>query len=242
MGLMNMNTREQDPIGQAILDFTKSKKPFDIIVKADLCDDDIIPIETLFRSFDEMPKLEQKAMQLCKGKILDVGACAGPHSRYLSDSGFNVSAIDVSPGAVLYLNEIGINAHQVDFFHFQPKEQYDTILLLMNGLGIAGTLANLERTLLKASSLLKPGGQILCDSSDVKFLYEEEDGSYWMDLNSKYYGEFKFKMSYKKIEGPWFDWLYVDYDKLHKTASNCGFKSTKIEDQEHHYLAQLILT
>ena len=100
-----MNTREQDSIGQAILDFTKSKKPFDIIVKADLCDDDIIPIETLFRSFEEMPKLEQKAMQLCKGKILDVGACAGPHSRYLSDSGFNVSAIDTSPGAVLYLNE-----------------------------------------------------------------------------------------------------------------------------------------
>jgi uncharacterized UPF0146 family protein len=238
---MNMNTNQLDPIGQAILDFTKSKKPFDIIVEADLCDDDIIPIETLFRNFNEMPLMEQKAMQLCKGKILDVGACAGPHSRYLSDSGFKVAAIDISPGAVLYLNEIGINAHQADFFNFHPKEQYDTILMLMNGIGMAGTIANLEKTLLKASSLLKPGGQILCDSSDVKFLYEEEDGSFWMDLNTNYYGEFKFKMKYKKIEGPWFDWLYVDYDKLHKAAINCGFKSNKIEEQEHHYLAQLIL-
>ena len=127
-----MNTKQQDPIGQAILDFTKSKKPFDIIVNADMCDDDIIPIETLFRGFDDMPQMEQKAMQLSRGKILDVGACAGPHSRYLKDTGFNVTAIDTSPGAILYLNEIGINAHQVDFFEFNPKEQFDTILMLMN--------------------------------------------------------------------------------------------------------------
>ena len=239
---MNMNTKQQDPIGQAILDFTKSKKPFDIIVNADMCDDDIIPIETLFRGFDDMPQMEQKAMQLSRGKILDVGACAGPHSRYLIDTGFNVTAIDTSPGAILYLNEIGINAHQVDFFEFNPNEQFDTILMLMNGIGIAGTLDNLERTLLKAKSLLKPGGQLICDSSDVKFLYEEEDGSFWMNLNAAYYGEFKFKMNYKKIEGPWFDWLYIDYDKLHKTATKCGFKSSKIEDQDHHYLAHLILS
>ena len=239
---MNMNTKQQDPIGQAIQDFTKSKKPFDIIVNADMCDDDIIPIETLFRSFDEMPLMEQKAMQLCRGKILDVGACAGPHSRYLSDSGFNVTAIDTSPGAILYLNEIGINAHQVDFFEFNPKEQFDTILMLMNGIGIAGTIDNIERTLEKVKSLLKPGGQLICDSSDVKFLYEEEDGSFWMNLNAAYYGEFKFKMNYKKIEGPWFDWLYIDYDKLHMAAKKCGFKSSKIADQDHHYLAHLILS
>lgn len=236
-----MNTNQQDPIGQAILDFIKTKKPFDIIVHADLCDDDIIPIETLFRSFDEMPPMEQQAMQLCKGSILDIGACAGPHSRYLSDVGFNVTAIDTSTGAVLYLNEIGISAHQVNYYDFHSKKPFDTLLFLMNGIGIAGTLANLEATLLKAKSLLNPGGQLLCDSSDVKFLYEEEDGSFWMDLNANYYGEFKFKMSYKKIEGPWFKWLYVDYDKLHEVATKCGFKSSKIADQEHHYLAQLTL-
>lgn len=236
-----MNTNQQDPIGQAILDFIKTKKPFDIIVHADLCDDDIIPIETLFRSFDEMPPMEQQAMQLCKGSILDIGACAGPHSRYLSDAGFNVTAIDTSRGAVLYLNEIGISAHQVNYYDFHSKKTFDTLLFLMNGIGIAGTLANLEATLLKAKSLLNPGGQLLCDSSDVKFLYEEEDGSFWVNLNANYYGEFKFKMSYKKIEGPWFEWLYVDYDKLHKVATKCGFKSSKIADQEHHYLAQLTL-
>jgi hypothetical protein len=47
-------------------------------------------------------------------------------------------------------------------------------------------------------------------------------------------------MSYKKTEGEWFDWLYVDYDNLHEVAEKCGFKSKRIMEQDHHYLAQLI--
>ena len=111
----------------------------------------------------------------------------------------------------------------------------------MNGIGIAGTLANLEKTLLKAKSLLQEGGQLICDSSDIRYLYEDEDGSMWMDLNSEYYGNFRFQMHYKKISGPWFDWLYVDYDNLHRVATKVGFKSVKIMEQENHFLAQLTL-
>jgi 2-polyprenyl-3-methyl-5-hydroxy-6-metoxy-1,4-benzoquinol methylase len=89
-----------DPIGLAIQDYIKTKKPADIIVTADLCDDDIIPVEVLFRTYEEMPALEQKAMSMCCGKILDVGAGAGPHSIYLSELGHEIQAIDTSPGAV----------------------------------------------------------------------------------------------------------------------------------------------
>jgi len=238
--IKKMTTKLNDPIGQAINEYSLTRKPFDIIVSSDMCDDDIIPIETLFRSFKDMPELEQQAMEMCKGKTLDVGACAGPHTRYLMDSGFNVFSIDTSPGAVEYLKNIGAQAQLADFHQFETKDTFDTILMLMNGIGIAGTLAQLETTLLKAKSLLKPGGQLLLDSSDVSFLYEEEDGSFWTDLNSAYYGNFRFKMSYKKTEGEWSDWLYVDYDNLHEVAEKCGFKSKRIMEQDHHYLAQLI--
>ena len=92
-----------------------------------------------------------------------------------------------------------------------------------------------------AKSLLNPGGKILCDSSDIKYLYQDEDGSMWVDLNSEYYGNFNFQMKHKNEKGPWFDWLYVDFDNLHKAAQNVGLKAKKICDNEDHYLAELIL-
>jgi SAM-dependent methyltransferase len=236
-----MNTNTYDPIGQAILDYAKNKKPFDIIVSSDICEDDIIPIEVLFRNLKDMPEIEKKALKLCKGKVLDVGAGAGIHCQELIKNGLSTHALDSSQGSIEYLKNIGVSATLCSFESFDSKTKFDTILMLMNGIGIAGTLANLEKTLLKAKSLLQEGGQLICDSSDIRYLYEDEDGSMWMDLNSEYYGNFRFQMHYKKISGPWFDWLYVDYDNLHRVATNVGFKSVKIMEQENHFLAQLTL-
>lgn len=227
-----------DPIGKAILDYAKFKKPADIIVSSDLCEDDIIPVEVLFRSFEEMPELEKQALSLSRGKVLDVGAGAGVHALYLQDMGLQVDAIDLSEGAVQHMKSQGIKASKQDFFQYTGGP-YDTILMLMNGIGIAGKLSNLERTLEHAKSLLKPGGQILCDSSDIKYLYEDEDGSVWIDLNNEYYGNFHFWMSYRKERGTRFDWLYADFDSLFKAAKNVGLKASRVYDKDDHYLAQL---
>ena len=132
-----MKTPPQDPIGQAILDYHKTKKPFDIIVSSDLCDDDIIPIEVLFRTYKDMPELEQLAIKLCKGQVLDAGAGAGVHANELIQRGHTVFAIDTSEGAVEYMKEQGISAKQIDFESYNPPAKFDTILLLMNGIGIA---------------------------------------------------------------------------------------------------------
>jgi hypothetical protein len=229
-----------DPVGTAILDYASTKKPNDIIVGSDICEDDIIPIEVLFRKMDEMPELEQIALEAAKGKILDVGAGAGVHSLELQDRGFEVFPIEVSDGAVRYMKQVGLNARKINFFDLKD-EQYDTILMMMNGIGIAGTLANLEKTLIQAKSLLAEGGKILCDSSDIKYLYEDEDGALWVDLNSEYYGNFRFQMKYKKDKGPWFDWLYVDFDNLFKAAKNVGLKAKRLYENEDHYLAEITL-
>lgn len=238
-----MNTKfsenNGDPIGQAILDYAKTKKPFDIIVSSDLCDDDIIPIEVLFRKEDDMPELELSALDLCKGSVLDIGAGAGVHALALQDRGHKVKAIDLSPGAVAYMQQNGINATQIDFYALDNNTQYDTILSLMNGMGLAKNLAQLPEFLQKVHNLLLPGGRFIADSTDVKYLYEDEDGGYWLDLNSAYYGNFKFQMQYKKINGPEFDWLYVDYDTLHQQATDCGFKCRRAYTIDDHYLAVL---
>jgi cyclopropane fatty-acyl-phospholipid synthase-like methyltransferase len=229
-----------DPIGLAIQTYVKTKKPFDILVHADLCDDDIIPVEVLFRSFEEMPEPEKLALSKSKGKVLDVGAGAGVHSLELMDRGITVTAIDISPGSVDYMKSMGIDAKLSSFFNYKDGK-YDTILMLMNGIGVAGKLSNLKRTLEHAKKLLNKGGAIYCDSSDVKYLYEEEDGSYWMDLVSEYYGNFRFQMSLKQAKSAWFDWLYVDYDSLHQVATEVGFTARKIYEEENHFLAELTL-
>jgi SAM-dependent methyltransferase len=235
-----MIEKKGDPVGAAILDYIKTRKPDDIIVSSDICEDDVIPVEVLFRNQIEMPDLELMALESCKGKVLDVGAGAGAHSKELIDRGLDVDSIEISDGAVEYMKSIGLNARKINFFDLK-NDKYDTILMMMNGIGIAGKLSNLENTLLQAKSLLQPGGKILCDSSDIKYLYEDEDGALWVDLNSEYYGNFRFQMKFKKEKGPWFDWLYVDFDNLFNAAKNVGLKAKKIVDQDDHYLAEITI-
>lgn len=235
-----MSEKFGDPIGEAILRYAGNKKPADIIVISDICEDDIIPVEVLFRSYQEMPEIEKVAISLAIGKILDVGAGAGVHSLELMKRGLKVEAIDLSPGAVSHMKNQGIHARNVDFFDLN-SETFDTIIMLMNGIGIAGKLSNLENTLSHAKSLLNKGGKIICDSSDINYLYEDDDGSMWVNLNAEYFGNFRFQMIFDKEKGPWFDWLYVDFDRLFQAAQNVGLKAKRVSEQYDHYLAELSL-
>ncbi len=228
----------KDPIGQAILDYAKTGLNRDIIVHSDICEDDVIPSEYLFRSYDEMPRLEQIALENCKGKTLDIGAAAGIHAKYLQKNKIDVECIDISPLSVEYLQKIGLPARCINFFDLK-NEKFDTLLLLMNGIGIAGQLSNLQKTLEHAKSLLTENGQIICDSSDVKFLFEDEDGSLWVDLNSAYYGNFKFVMEYENHQSDEFDWLYVDYSNFKRIAENSGLIIEKLYDKNDQFLVVL---
>lgn len=231
---------KNDPIGQAIKHFVLTKQSTDIIVSSDLCDDDVIPTEQLLRSRKEMPKLEKLALKRCEGKVLDIGAGAGAHAKVLMKEGFDVTALEPSLGAVEYMQAQGINTVR-GIIQKYSEEKYDTLLLLMNGIGLAGKLENLESFLVHLKSLLNPGGRILCDSTDIMYLYEDEDGSLWVDLNAEYYGNFKFQMKYQDHQTEWFDWLYVDYIKLKSIAEKVGFEVEFIYEEEDQYLVQLNL-
>jgi len=231
-------TENKDAIGQAILDYSKQTNELEIIVASDICDDDTIPVSYLFRSYDEMPTIEKLALARCEGKILDIGAAAGIHSSYLKSKGCDVSSIDISEGSVQYMQSIGLNAEVQDFKTIKD-EKFDTLLLLMNGIGIAGSLDSLEAFLIHAKSVLSPNGKIICDSTDVQYLYEDDEGGMWVDLNTLYYGNFKFQMRYKEYTTDWFEWLYADFNSFENAAHNAGLTIELIHEEENQFLVEL---
>lgn len=232
--------KQYDPMGQAIWDYAshgKAKHP--LIVQSNLFEDDEMPIETLFRNEANMPHIERTALNLCKGHILDVGAGAGCHTLALEARGFNVTSIDISSLSSQARTLRGAK-HSLcaDFFTEKFESKFDTILLLMNGLGIAGKLNNLSALLLRCKELLATGGKILADSSDLRYLFDNDEV---LSTNvADYYGEIDFNMVYGNCKGMSFDWLYVDFETLKNVAQACGLEAKKIVDGEHFdYLAEI---
>lgn len=231
----------KDPMGAAIADYFKHCKADRLRVFSSQFDEDEIPVKQLFRSAKTMPMLERTALQLATGSILDVGAGSGCHALALQEMGKEVCAIDISPLSVEVMKQRGVNnARLVNLFDGQFVDTFDTVLMLMNGSGIIGRLENMPAFFQRMKQLLRPGGCILMDSSDLRYLFEDEDGSFEIDLAADYYGEVDFEMQYKDIRGDSFDWLYIDFQTLSLYAAECGFKAELVKEGKHYdYLAKL---
>lgn len=236
----NSKGEDIDIFGKALEDYQLGIREGKLIVQSDLTDTDIIPVEYFFRVWDEMPAIEKEALKLCKGSVLDVGAAAGCHSLELQKKGFAVTAIDISRGAVEVMKKRGVKeVRQADFFQF-TEMKFDTLLLLMNGIGICGILDRLSAFFEQCRNLLNPGGQILLDSSDILYMFEEKDGSVSINLNSNYYGEVEYRFKYKNESGPAFKWLFIDFSLLQEKAAQHGFACEIILEGPHYdYLAKL---
>ncbi len=237
--------KQTDLYGKALLDYYQGNYTEDITVLSPTMEDDILPLPYLFRSFDNMPLLEQKALQLSYGKILDIGAGSGCHAVHLENKGLNITAIDQSPGAISVLKQ-RLKSPQSSVVQeniWDHTGTYNTLLLLMNGTGIFERLEQVATRLEYLKKLLEPNGQILIDSSDLKFLYEDDDdGGLWVDASKSYYGEVSFSLRYKGEVSAVFDWLYMDYNLLKSYAQKSGFQIDLVEQGTHYdYLARLFL-
>ena len=235
-----------DPMGRAIADYWKTmvstnrpKKASKLRVFSLMFEEDEIPLTTLFRKYKAMPEIERKALDMATGKTLDVGAGSGCHSLVLQEKGIDVTAIDISPLSVETMKERGIKkVMEQDFFTMQGK--YDTILMLMNGIGIVGTLERLPKFFRQLDNILAPGGLVLCDSSDISYVFEDENGMIDIPNEMDYYGEHSFQMQYKDTIGEPFDWLYIDADTLKEKAAKNGYVVEVVAEGEHYdYLARI---
>lgn len=229
----------KDIFGKALLDYQNNNYTEDIKTSTSISEEDTLPIPYLFRSFKNMPKLEQQALKLCKGFVLDVGCGSGSHSLYLQKHGLDVKAIDISEGAIEVTKQRGVNYAEAKSL-LEETGTFDTILLLMNGTGIFQEITQISKYLSHLKRLLKPKGQILIDSSDIKYMYEDEDGGFWMDMNAGYYGELDYFLSYKGEKEIPMKWLYLDFDTLKLACESVGLRCKLIFEGEHFdYLARI---
>ncbi|WP_224489913.1 class I SAM-dependent methyltransferase [Robertkochia flava] len=230
----------KDLMGKALQDYINGDYTEDMLTETNISDPDEFPVAYLLRTYEEMPVTEQRALQCCKGKVLDAGSGAGSHALYLQQQeNLEVTALDSSASCIEIARNRGVKHAIHGSLYDLPPQRYDTVLLLMNGTGLLGRFDEAAGNLKKIAELLTPNGQILIDSSDIIYMYDEdEDGGKWVP-GDRYYGELDFTVHYRG-ESESFPWLYLDYTRLEEIATEAGLNCELITEGEHYdYLARL---
>ena len=231
------NSIMKDVLGQAIYDHYFKNSPEKLWIHNNYGASEDMPVKLYFRTIDHMPKLEQMALRLCKGTVLDVGAGAGSHTLELQENGFDVTVIDISPKAAEVMKHRGVKTIETGDVFAYHKNTFDTLLFMMNGIGFTGNIERLRLFLQHAKTLINTKGQLLFDSSDVAYLYD-----YKLPQRETYYGEITYQYEYKKQKTDWFTWLYIDRYLLAKIAAKEGWKTTVLgEDKMDRFLVRLTL-
>lgn len=230
----------KDLMGKAVWDYFHNEDPEDLQTETSISELDELPVAYLFRDFEVMNDIEQKALQLAEGKVLDIGAGAGSHALYLQNQrNLDVLALDISPKSIEVCRLRGIKKAVCENMLALSGETFDTILMLMNGTGIFESLAKIDTYLQKLHSLLNENGQVLIDSTDILYMFDrDEDGGVYIPAEG-YYGELGYTVHYKGESEDPITWLYLDFNTLKNAAEHNGFKIEKIMQDEDAYLAKL---
>jgi len=219
-----MSRREVEawtPLGHALADVHAGDRSATLRVRSDVWEDEVVPAIDYYRPLDvELPVLERRALSRCRGRVLDAGAGAGRHALELQARGLDVVAVDVSPEAVAVMRDRGVRDARVTDVFDLVDERFDTVLMLMHGLGIVGTLAHLDLFLRRVDELLTPDGQLLADSADLAVAVGRVAAATLADATS--HGEVEFQVTYRNLVGRPYPWLFVGPRVLADMAHRAG--------------------
>lgn len=225
-----------DVLGQAISDHYYNNNTSKLWIHNQYGSKEEMPVSIYFRQKNEIPFLEKLALDHCTGKILDIGAGAGSHALILQQHKKDITALEISGLACKVMNARGVKKIIEQNIWLHQQYTYDTLLLLMNGIGITQTIDGFHRFLQHAATLLNKDGQLIFDSSDVTYLYE--DGFPYPSAG--YYGEIDYQYQYKRKKTDWFKWLYIDKTTLSAIAEAEGWQYEFLtEDENGQYLVKL---
>jgi len=237
-----MKASEYAPLGQALLDHWRGDTGAAYTYERDDGFVEQHPVKVYFRPPNEFFSLERKALDLCNGYVLDVGAGAGSHSLFLQEHGFRVMANDIARGAVEVMSARGVREVHCGPISDIASGAFDTLLFLGRSIGLVGDLEGLRRFLRKSCSLVTSTGQVLLTSLDVTCSDDPKLQAYQKGNMAKgrYPGEFRFRLRYADLESDWIKWLHVDPDSLANCALKEGWASETVQcESDGNYLARL---
>lgn len=228
----------KDALGNAVEDYFNGVDYAALAVFSSIDDNYFLECKELFRHYLEMSDVDHKALELCEGKILDVGAGAGSHAVYLQEKEFDVTALEISPKACEIIKERGVSkVVNTDFFDFSSEVKFDTLLLMMNGIGFVGSVDGLRSFLQKAKSLLSTNGKVIFDST-----FLSEDHKEFCAKNGSAFGQVDYQMFYDEYATDQFFWLYIDFEVLKGIAKEEGFVAElEYTNDREEYIASLSL-
>lgn len=238
-----MDAEAMKPYGLSLLDYHEGNQSAAVEIVRDDGLVTLLPASTFFRPAQEY-EIERTALELARGRVLDVGAGTGLHSMFLQEKGLKVCAIDMSPEAIQVMQDRGvIDVRRADVMSFAGGK-FETILMMGHGIGMVENLSGLDHFLDYARALLGPGGQILLTSLDVRVTSETINLSY-QKRNAEsghYIGEIRMRFKFRDVAGPFFTWLHVDPETLTEHAQKFGWRCEVIGMQKDgNYLARLCL-
>lgn len=238
-----LTSRSTDALGKAIKAYYEGNTAAQLTTYSSIDGMDKMPVAQFFRTFLTMPQIEQLALMLCQGKILDVGAGSGCHSLILQEKDFDVTSLDVSIGATEVMKAQGLQqvvCHSI--FDFKSTQKFDTLLFMMNGIGVGGDLKGVERLLKYCKNLLAHKGQIIFDSSDIYKAFINDNGAVCLDLSLGYYGTVSYQLEFEETKSEQFLWTYIDAATLNEIAHKMGYELEIIlQSNEEDYLGRLTL-
>lgn len=210
-----------------------------IRLRSSLGEDETLPAGVFFRA--EFFPFEAYALELARGRVLDLGAGVGPHALELQRRGLDVLAVDNCGPLVDIMLERGVRRAIRRDFRWWRGPRFDTVLLLMNGVGPTATLAGLERFLASAGAFLAPGGQLLVDSAEAVPEPVGPDANHGWPPAGDYAGQAWIDLEFGRIRGRPFRELYADVETLQEIAVRVGWATDVAFEADGAFLLRLTL-
>ncbi|MFX0030219.1 MAG: class I SAM-dependent methyltransferase [Candidatus Hermodarchaeota archaeon] len=237
-----MLLKPMEPFGLALKEFYKGNEQAKVIFLRDDGLRDEYFVSQCFRNEQDFSTFDNKAIDLCYGKVLDIGAGVGPHSLALQNRGLDVYALDISSYACDIMKNRGIrNVICSDVYELDEKN-FDTILLMGRAIGFVEDISGLQNFLEFCKTLLNPNGQIILDSLDVRYTDDAGHLAY-QEKNRKlgrYFGVIGLQMEYKGRLGEKFRLLHIDSQTLKGCAEEIGWVfELIIQEETGSYLGKI---
>lgn len=186
-----------------------------------------------FSEHKDWSRAERRVLRLAAGRVLDIGCGAGRHSLYLQSQGFDVTGIDLSPGAVRVCRMRGLKKVLVrpikDVDKFAP-DSFDTVLMLGNNFGLFGSRAGARRTLRKLARVTSDGARIIAQSLDPHATDNPEHLQYHRRnlRRGRMAGQIRMRVRFGRSIGPWFDYLLVSPREMEEVLEGTGWGVEKL--------------